>query len=941
MFLANAPIGRKLTAIILLASGAALALTCVFFISYEYFAFRQNLLSSLVAFGQIIATNSTAALAFDNPQDAREILTALKAQPNIEVAVLYNRDGKLFATYPANLPVNALPHALEQDGFRFEHSYLIGFEPIREGNNRRLGTVYLKSNLNALYKRIWLYSLVAAGMTAVSFMVAYLLSKVLQQQISKPVLALAATAKAVSEQRDYSVRAHKAGEDEFGLLTDAFNQMLAQIQEQDRSVRDGEARVRAIVNSALSAVVVIGTDGNIIDWNPRAEQMFGWKREELIGRELAATVLPESHRQEHRRGLQHFLATGEGPILNQLVEISALRRDGTEFPVELSISPIVADGVTTFCGFVTDITERKQAQGRVQTQLSRLDLLHQITRAIGERQDVRSIFQVVIRRLEEDMPIDFGCICLHDSAAEVLIVTSVGVRSAGLAHDLAMTEQARIAIDQNGLSRCVRGELVYEPDIRQEPFAFQKRLATAGLSAVVLAPLLVESKVFGLLITARAASHSFASADCEFLSHLSEHVALASHQAQIYGALQQAYEDIRQSQQAILQQERLRALGQIASGIAHDINNSLSPASLYTESVLEREPSLSAAGREHLLIVQRAIDDVVQTVMRMREFYRQRESQLSLAPVDLNRTVREVLNLTRAKWSDIPQEHGIVIEQRIELAPELPHIMAVESEIRDALTNLVINAADAMPAGGILVLRTLVVHEQQGPRGSPATHVLLEVSDSGVGMDEDTRRRCLEPFFTTKGERGTGLGLAMVYGMVQRHSAELEIVSALGQGTTVRLSFAGSALGADVTGPPSGPSPLPQRLRILIVDDDPLLIKSLYDTLQADGHAATTALGGQAGIDSFCSAHHGGQPFTLVITDLGMPHVDGRKVAAAVKSVSPSTPVILLTGWGQRLIGENDIPPHVDRVLAKPPKLRDLRAALAELTPEPASVGPV
>jgi CheY-like chemotaxis protein len=157
-------------------------------------------------------------------------------------------------------------------------------------------------------------------------------------------------------------------------------------------------------------------------------------------------------------------------------------------------------------------------------------------------------------------------------------------------------------------------------------------------------------------------------------------------------------------------------------------------------------------------------------------------------------------------------------------------------------------------------------------------------------------------------------------------------VSALGQGTTVRVSFVASALGADVVGPPSGPSLLPQRLRILIVDDDPLLIKSLYDTLQADGHAATTALGGQAGIDSFCSAHQGGQPFTLVITDLGMPHVDGRKVAAAVKSVSPSTPVILLTGWGQRLIGENDIPPHVDRVLAKPPKLRDLRAALAELT---------
>ena len=198
-------------------------------------------------------------------------------------------------------------------------------------------------------------------------------------------------------------------------------------------------------------------------------------------------------------------------------------------------------------------------------------------------------------------------------------------------------------------------------------------------------------------------------------------------------------------------------------------------------------------------------------------------------------------------------------------------------------------------------------------------------------MDEDTRRRCLEPFFTTKGERGTGLGLAMVYGMAQRNNAEVQIESELGKGTTVRLVFPVSAPTGRKLDPASSAAPV-DALRILIVDDDPLLIRALRDTLEDDGHSVIAAPGGQEGIDAFEKAHRNREPFSLVITDLGMPHVDGRKVSAAIKALSPRTPVILFTGWGQRLIAERDLPEHVDRVLNKPPKLQDLRVALAELT---------
>jgi CheY-like chemotaxis protein/anti-sigma regulatory factor (Ser/Thr protein kinase) len=343
--------------------------------------------------------------------------------------------------------------------------------------------------------------------------------------------------------------------------------------------------------------------------------------------------------------------------------------------------------------------------------------------------------------------------------------------------------------------------------------------------------------------------------------------------------------------------------------------------------LLENEPNLSTRSRSYLEIIERSIDDMAATVARMREFYRPRETQMTLTPVHLNDLVLQVVDLTRARWNDMPQRRGVAIRMQTELAPNLPAIMGVESEIREALTNLIFNAVDAVPEGGTLTLRTRV--SDNAPQ-SPATsgQVYLEVADTGVGMDEETRRRCLEPFFTTKGERGTGLGLAMVYGMVQRQSAEVEIESVPGQGTTFRLSF---ALPTTAFIAPKQLSNVPvaqSALRILVVDDDPLLTKTLRDTLETDGHMVVTADGGQAGIDLLSSDLERGAPFDVVITDLGMPHVDGRQVASAVKHKSPSTSVILFTGWGQRLIDDGDIPPHVDYVLSKPPKLRQLREAL-------------
>jgi PAS domain S-box-containing protein len=686
-----------------------------------------------------------------------------------------------------------------------------------------------------------------------------------------------------------------------------------------------QALLRGIVESSDDAIISKTLEGVITSWNPGAEKLFGHTASQAIGKSMLIVIPPERAAEEP--AILARIARGERVEHFETVRV---RADGTRIDISATISPL-KDSRGRIVGaskIARDITERKAQDRKLQAQLARLRLLEQITRAIGERQDLRSVFQVAIRSLEEHLPIDFGCIAQHEVEGEPLRVACVGTRSQALALEVALPEYAQIGADENGLGRCLTGELVYEPDISGSSFSLTGRLARAGLRALVIAPLGVKNGIFGVLIAARRERAGFASGDCEFLRQLSEHLALAAHQMRLHSALQRAYEDLRQSQQAVMQQERLRALGQMASGIAHDINNALSPASIYTQSLLERGATLGESARETLRIIQRAIDDVGQTVSRMRMFYRQREPELALAPLDLNVLLQQVAELTRARWSDIPQERGIVIDLEKDFAADLPPVMGAENEIRDALTNLVLNAVDAMPEGGTLTLRTGVANGAS--RGAGAVpQVRVEVRDTGVGMTEAVRTRCLEPFFTTKGERGTGLGLAMVYGMVQRHSAELEIESETGTGTTMRVIFPAERRRDAQRATPAARSS--RRLRILLVDDDPVLLKSLADVLESDGHSVVCADGGQRGIDEFFAARKRGESFEAVITDLGMPKVDGRTVAAAVKASAASTPVVLLTGWGQRMQGEGERPEHIDRVLSKPPRLLELRTALEEL----------
>lgn len=710
-----------------------------------------------------------------------------------------------------------------------------------------------------------------------------------------------------------------------------FAHAEAQRQQALESAREAASRLQRAQHLARLGHWVRQDQGRQAEWSEGLYGIIG--RDPALGpptvEETVATLHPDDV-QSYRDAMQQALQGNGGGTLRYRCR----HADGATRWFEEIIDAPVRDAsgrVLQVSGTVQDITDRMEGAVKLQVQLSSTELLNQIARATEERHDLQSVYRVVCEKLDTRFGIDLSLVLQRQGSGARVRVVHAGPAGTARLGDAQLEPGTELLADRNGLARCLEGELVHEPDTRVLDFDLPRRLAAAGLHSVVLVPLRVSGAVFGVLLVARRRTDGFVSSECEFMRQLGEHVTLAAGQARLLESLRQAYDDLRDAQQVALQQERLRVLGQMASGIAHDINNAISPVALYTESLLAREKGLSEQGRQQLTTIQLAVDDVADTVARMREFYRPSAGMAERRDVDVSRLMRQALELTRARWRDLPQQQGISIEIVTELADPCPPVRGVEGELRDALVNLLLNAVDAMPQGGRITLRSRL-ELTAGSHGAP--QLVVEVEDSGVGMDEDTRRRCIEPFFTTKGERGSGLGMAMVFGCLQRHDATLDIDSQPGAGTRVRMHFPvlapqdGSGAAGLLSDEPAAPR---RSLEILLVDDDPLLLEAVGDILTQAGHRVTRAGGGRSGVEQFEAALTQ-RPFDAVITDLGMPELDGRGVARQVRQLSADTPVIMLTGWGRRMEEDGEIPDGVDLLLSKPPRQRQLLDALDRLT---------
>ncbi len=371
--------------------------------------------------------------------------------------------------------------------------------------------------------------------------------------------------------------------------------------------------------------------------------------------------------------------------------------------------------------------------------------------------------------------------------------------------------------------------------------------------------------------------------------------------------LERALEELHATQDQVVQQERLNALGQMVSGIVHDFNNVLMPIVGLSELLVTEGDELidQEEVKDIVANIRSAATDAREIVRRLREFYRPDES-LDVAPVLVSELANTVLGLTEPAWKTQSEADGRTIEILLDV-PEKLEVMANEARLREVLTNLVLNAVDAMPDGGAIRM----MGERVDRWG------VIRVADSGHGMSEEVCRRCVEPFYSTKGEKGTGLGLAVCHGIIERHGGRLEIDSAVGSGTTVTVYLPLLSTGRSEAERRSLPAPEDsdplRHLNVLVIDDERGPRRILSRFLTRDGHTVVTAASGSEGVERLKQ-----DDFDLVVTDRAMPEMNGDQVAMEVKRLHPDLPVILLTGFGDIMQCSGEVPSNVDEVVGKP-----------------------
>jgi PAS domain S-box-containing protein len=367
--------------------------------------------------------------------------------------------------------------------------------------------------------------------------------------------------------------------------------------------------------------------------------------------------------------------------------------------------------------------------------------------------------------------------------------------------------------------------------------------------------------------------------------------------------------ELKRLEGEMVRSERLRVLGAMAAGVAHDFNNLLAII-LGHAQLLERRLSDSDS-LERLGIIQNAVEDGVETIRRIQEFARLRRDR-PFVTVDVNALVKEAAALTRSRWRDEADAAGMTIEVEVNTG-EVKPVAGNPAELREVLVNLILNGLDAMPHGGRLAITT----------EAPGEAVLVKVTDTGVGMSEEVRKRLFEPFFTTKAGRGTGLGLSVAYGIVTRHGGEISVESRQGEGSvfTVKLPVGEGVYeeaGESLHLPPLEP------MSVLVIDDEKAVCDLLIRFLTVEGHSVVAAHDGPAALERFAPGE-----FDLVVTDLGMPGMSGWEVASAIKAKDPRVPVIMLTGWGDQLPRELIESSGIDRVVAKPVGFEELMGVIS------------
>jgi len=561
---------------------------------------------------------------------------------------------------------------------------------------------------------------------------------------------------------------------------------------------------------------------------------------------------------------------------------------------------------------------------RLEDLVFKLGTLNEVVELSARIPKIQDLLASVLQSTMRAVRANIGSIMLLNQEELTLRIAA----SRGLPEGLQ--DEAEIRVGEGIAGKVAQvGEPIIVDDIETDPRFAKLNDPRYGTGSFMCMPVRVGDRVIGVLNLAKkedqsggAVIRAFTPTDLQFLNALMTYIGYAVDNARLLDEaqdaarkLQSVVDDLKATQAQLVRGETLSAIGKLASGMAHHLNNLFAVILGRLETLLVKVPDQEA--RRYLEIVQRAAQDGAEVVRRVQRFGRVQPVSRTV-PVDLNQLAQEVLELTRPRWHN----EALLRQIRVDTALDLGAIRPVAGELaplREVLMNLLLNGIDAMPDGGRLILKTWMT--------GPDVH--CSVSDTGAGMSEEVRHRALDPFFTTKGPKSTGLGLSVTYGIVQRHNGKLEIESTPGRGTTVTITL--PAMGTTMPAPAASPALVtPSQLRVLIVDDEPEVRSALADMLGIAGHTAFQAAGGREALAWLES----GQPVDLVLTDMGMPGMMGSEVARAIRGRWPHLKIGLMTGWDETEGLVADATSIVDFTLAKPFELKALtRAYVATAAP--------
>lgn len=554
--------------------------------------------------------------------------------------------------------------------------------------------------------------------------------------------------------------------------------------------------------------------------------------------------------------------------------------------------------------------------------LLQVRLLTQIAQVGGSNPDLSYTLRFAMRELARHCP---GCLTsvwlLDDRHATTLHLTvsseATGTRRTGLSgsshNGTASLLGKQILADHTPLLPVLeRKQIVYVGNLAAQPSEVLRHWSDLGFRCCVAVPLFVGQAKVGLLLLLSQRSNGLTKNEVHLAATVAELLGpiIACHR--LNEQLGRAYEQLQKAQQQLIHAEKMRALGELASGMAHDFNNALCGTLGFIELAL-KDPQLPPNIEELLRMARTCALDAAATVRRVQDFARWDRSLQNAELVQVNDLVRQVVELTRPRWHNAARADCRVIDVQLDLQAQVP-VMANPAELREVLTNLILNAVDAMPHGGTIRIAT----------ANDSENVFIEVADTGIGMTPEVQKRLFEPFFTTKKERGTGLGLSVSYAIVKRHGGQISVRSEVGRGSTFTIQLPIVRTIQPSTSSTAATVKSPASLRILVVDDEPHVLSFLRQCLLHLGHHPDTANDAEQALEQFRRG-----TYDVVITDLGMPKLDGRELAARIHELAPNVPVILLTGWGDQIKSE-DRPLGVCRVLAKPVTVEQLAAVLQD-----------